>query len=593
MSRHDDTPDSPPADRPTDAPETSPRPQPAPAQPPPSALAEAAWQLEPVWPHERKGVLRNEAGLLLDDLLTRVARGRGALDVALSEGLAALAEGDRLLRLGWSGAGDYARERLGVSERTTQAMVRLGRELRRRPLLRQAVWSGEVSVRKAQSILAVAQGDAEAAWVERARRDTVRALEVAVRAEGGGSEEEEAWMRVGFHLPEEIRLKVDRALDLAGRLLGPAAPQWQRFEAMAQEYLGSLPVGSAGSGGPGGEPGLDHGAAAEAAVGRLAPWDRDPWNDPTITLLSIGQPVATWRAAVEEALEQESGRWSFLSTAEPVPAPSVEAAEGDIVPRALDAELTRLAALRDEWDELVGHLAMLVRSLGLWRDMCFVSFSHYCSERLGLALRSVEQRIWLTRKLHELPQLRAAMRARRVSYEQARIVAGVATEATLPRWLERAGQLTCLDLRREVQAAETAQRCARQELDIRLPRAVAVLLAAALEAARRASETWLTPAACLERVADHFISTYEGLPSPRRTPNRRVLERDGGFCQVPGCSRAAAHAHHLVYRSRGGGDEASNKVSTCAPHHLHGVHRGWVRVSGVAPHGLRWELGEK
>ena len=32
-------------------------------------------------------------------------------------------------------------------------------------------------------------------------------------------------------------------------------------------------------------------------------------------------------------------------------------------------------------------------------------------------------------------------------------------------------------------------------------------------------------------------------------------------------------------------------VSLCAAHHLHGVHRGWVRVRGQAPEGLTWELG--
>jgi hypothetical protein len=70
------------------------------------------------------------------------------------------------------------------------------------------------------------------------------------------------------------------------------------------------------------------------------------------------------------------------------------------------------------------------------------------------------------------------------------------------------------------------------------------------------------------------------------------VERDRGFCQVPGCSRAAAHAHHVTFRSRGGGDEPENLVSVCAAHHLHGIHRGWIRVSGTAPDGLRWEVGE-
>ncbi len=74
-------------------------------------------------------------------------------------------------------------------------------------------------------------------------------------------------------------------------------------------------------------------------------------------------------------------------------------------------------------------------------------------------------------------------------------------------------------------------------------------------------------------------------------PRRRWIARDAGFCQVPGCSRAAVHAHHVIYRSRGGIDEESNMVSLCAAHHLHGVHRGWVRVRGQAPERLTWELG--
>ncbi len=38
--------------------------------------------------------------------------------------------------------------------------------------------------------------------------------------------------------------------------------------------------------------------------------------------------------------------------------------------------------MRDGWDELVGHLGLLVSMLGLWRTMGFASFAHYCAERL-------------------------------------------------------------------------------------------------------------------------------------------------------------------------------------------------------------------
>src|SRR5512138_960155 len=98
-------------------------------------------------PHERADVLRDEAALLVDRLLVRVARGAGALDVAIGEALAGLAEGDCVLRLGYSGLGDYACERLGIAGRTAQGMARLARELRTRPLLASAVRRGEVSAR--------------------------------------------------------------------------------------------------------------------------------------------------------------------------------------------------------------------------------------------------------------------------------------------------------------------------------------------------------------------------------------------------------------------------------------------------------------
>ncbi|HET6922295.1 MAG TPA: HNH endonuclease, partial [Anaeromyxobacteraceae bacterium] len=125
---------------------------------------------------QRRGLARDQAALLVDRLLAPVARGRGALDLAIGEGLGALSAGDRTLRLGYCSIGDYARERLGLPARSAQVMAQLSRELREKPLLRQAVLCGEVSASKARAILRVIFGDNEAAWVERARAETVRAL---------------------------------------------------------------------------------------------------------------------------------------------------------------------------------------------------------------------------------------------------------------------------------------------------------------------------------------------------------------------------------------------------------------------------------
>lgn len=56
-----------------------------------------------------------------------------------------------------------------------------------------------------------------------------------------------------------------------------------------------------------------------------------------------------------------------------------------------------------------------------------------------------------------------------------------------------------------------------------------------------------------------------------RELRRRVLKRDGGLCRV--CKhRRACEAHHLLYRSLGGKDEARNLISVCMECHrdIHG-----------------------
>ncbi|HEU4385002.1 MAG TPA: HNH endonuclease, partial [Anaeromyxobacteraceae bacterium] len=174
---------------------------------------------------DRRGLVRHEAALLVDRLLAPVARGRGALDLAIGEALGVLSLGDRALRLGYASIGDYAREKLGLKPRTAQAMAQLSRELRRAPLLQDAVLRGEVSASKAQAVLPVVFGDNESAWVERARAETVRALERAVRTERGEEEAEESWDRIYVPLSAAERAVADEALLLAGKVLGTLPPR--------------------------------------------------------------------------------------------------------------------------------------------------------------------------------------------------------------------------------------------------------------------------------------------------------------------------------------------------------------------------------
>ena len=154
------------------------------------ALAPPGRPPEPCNPAELRALVLGGVGGEADSeacekLLALAARAEGALDLAIGDGLAALCLGDRLIRLGFSNLGDYAREVLGIQERTAQAMAHLSRELRTRPLLRAAVRAGEVRPRSAQAVLPVADGDAEARWVERARlRDGPLAREGGSRGAG-------------------------------------------------------------------------------------------------------------------------------------------------------------------------------------------------------------------------------------------------------------------------------------------------------------------------------------------------------------------------------------------------------------------------
>jgi 5-methylcytosine-specific restriction endonuclease McrA len=89
---------------------------------------------------------------------------------------------------------------------------------------------------------------------------------------------------------------------------------------------------------------------------------------------------------------------------------------------------------------------------------------------------------------------------------------------------------------------------------------------------------------------EHFIEVWEPALRARGTLQKQVLERDGGLCTVPWCSRAAEHVHHIRFRSRGGSDDLWNLTSICAIHHLQGVHKGRIRLWGEAPDNLHWEV---
>jgi hypothetical protein len=478
----------------------------------------------------------------------------GALDLAIGDGLAAISEGSRLVSLGFSSLQDYAREILDVKERRAQAMAHLSRELRRRPLLRAAVVAGEVRIRHAETVLPVAIGDAEGSWVERARTETVRALEAAVRAVRVGGEPDDEWTRLRVRLSEEERAEVDEALAIAGRVQA-GSTRAARLEAMAQEYVAEHPI-EAG----------DDGARLAAGAFRRVDLER--------------------QARLEARLEEETDRWSFLERVGGVAAPALEW-EG-LTALEVDATLKALARERRERDGLFGWCAHAVRRSGLWRTAGFASFEHYCKERLGLSARAVEQRAALERRIWELPALRRARDAG-LSYERLRLLSRL-PDRDVAGWVERARGLTCVALRAALDDRDEAQMRAARVLRALVPERTALLLQSAFRAVRAVEGRLLDDGRCLVFVARHFAETWRAVGKPGKTRSQRIRLRDRERCCVPGCSRRAVHAHHLTPRSKGGSDEPGNLVALCAFHHLRAVHGGYLRVRGTAPDDLVWEV---
>jgi len=510
------------------------------------AVACLGWRL----PRVRDPAVARRMAHGIHAALVHVATGRGAVDIAIGEGLAALNVGLRAMDLKYSNINDYAREELGINASTAAKMERLARRLRDLPVIRDAVRRGVITARKAEIISTVAK-DNEAYWLIQAQAGTVRSLKAEVRAER--DPEEERWVNLCTQVPPEKRPVLDLGLALAGMVLEkPTASNSERVEAWCQEYMST----------------------------RRAPEDEhvdDLMFTPEDDLESL-----------KEHLEKLHRQWGDLAKPAPMKAP---AESGEIDPWRLDRELKGHVEARRRWDEVFGQLVMLFQSIRGWDHLGFATFGHYCEEELGMGERAVAQRAALERGLVRNPLLRQALAEKRLSYEKARLISRDAAPEEVPGWIEQAQHLTCVELRRRLHESGEAQMCARGQFNVWMPESVAALLKGACRALRAAAKRWMWAEDCLVALAEHFIETYKHLLAWAKTLQRRIRARDRHVCQVPGCSRAAVHAHHINPRSQGGTDDEWNLVSLCAAHHLHGIHGGRIRVTGRAPDALAWEFG--
>ncbi|MFI5403208.1 MAG: HNH endonuclease [Planctomycetota bacterium] len=495
--------------------------------------------------------------LRLDEALTGVARSQGVIEFAIGRTLARLFRGDRLLQVGCSRETDYARERLGISPSLAYAWAQLARGLEDRPLLRQAVAAGMVSCRKALAVMPLAVGDLEPAWTEAAMRLTLREIASAVRAAGKESVEErfEAEAIVLPMTPAQQE-RLDAALALARQTIGPEARRWQCMEAIAEEWLSSF-------------------GEWEGKAPAAPPREDSPRR---------AKILAKQLAAIEDALAaiREVGE-----------DPSTDNA------LALDARARRLMAARRRFDEVFGALAAEARSKRVHETLGY-SFEEYCEERLGMSAGTVRQRIWLERRMQDLPALRQAVVSGRLTYSKALVVARHATPFDVEGRIEAAASTTCQQTERAGEAEEDRKNRGDHVRRLWAPKDAAQSVRDAIASAQAWSVgtrgVEIDAGEALALVADHFVEVWtanRGSDERRWIDKlrREVLVRTGGLCSVPGCSRAARHVHHIVFRSHGGKDTKENEIGLCMPHHLHGIHMGYLEVTGRAGERLYWKLG--
>jgi hypothetical protein len=542
-------------------------------------------------------VARAEAGVCgtrLDAHLLRLARQEALCRRVL--GLVARAFLARRChqRLGFARVGDYTRERLGLSAREVQELARVADRLERLPLLAEAFRRGQVSWTHVRLLTAVASGATEATWLERARGVTADQLALRIRlsAVGGGSATPlpdpnddgiDGEPRLRFHVrcPAAVRRCWLDAAELASAMSGEPLPPWRAAEAVAAEALASPEVGP-------------HDVEPEGSLGPAVRCGGDP------------PPEDRWPGVAETLPPDIASLAHDLDRCDAF---------------RLDGRLRAAQRALQCIDWQTGRLLRAMADRRLYRAFGCASLAVYVRERLGLSPRKARDLIALERRGRRVPALADAYRNGEISWLRALVLLPVLRESTASAWLRRAREVTLRRLgaevewamevvareggstgqgevwppehggslvlpERQIRALDDAERC-DAEVAFAGPASVVALVRRAVAACtRRGEPSWRG----FSRVV--ALAHEEWSRQPRhRDP---VFARDGWRCAAPACSsRRNLHDHHVVFRSRGGGNVHQNRITLCAWHHLRGVHAGVIRVCGEAPGELRWEIGTR
>ncbi|OLC53413.1 MAG: hypothetical protein AUH92_06110 [Acidobacteria bacterium 13_1_40CM_4_69_4] len=388
----------------------------------------------------------------------------------LGQGLHELHSGSLYRPLGYVRLADYLSERLGISLRRCQSLLRMERALRDLPTLAAAFDAGLVPASKIQVLAGAATPATQEIWLARAQRLTVRQLAEQVRVARPDVPDTEAMgadLLVSFAAPGYVVALWHWALDLVRRVAGRQEPAWRCAEYLAAEYLSGAPTASpsspaastlspgsgseaaardtahqAGETGTGGErrEGDKDGAASPARPPRDA-GGLGAWSEATQAVRDALRPLGA--AADPDAIL--AGRHPL--TPDPREGRGLgEPARGGTAdgpdPWDLDRRLRALVRLRQSLAWRQGRLLRPLAFFALFDDLGYRSLEDFSTEVLGMSPRRARYLISLERRLAALPLLLDAYRRGLVTWCQARLLVRVAWPGTQSRWIRYARQVT-------------------------------------------------------------------------------------------------------------------------------------------------------
>ena len=515
-------------------------------------------------------------------------------------------------RLGQARLGDYTKSHFGLSRSAFSELAKIEKRLAALPSIAGAFDAGRLSWSKLEIVVAMAGPESEAELVAFAERATVRQLEQELRRARNACVDDtqdkgERWQNFSRRVQPLVRAKFERAIEHCRTTAGARHARWRAIDWIAADFLAGVhPL-------RGSEwterleeydwkQGL-HGAAQPLTPALPSQAPRAPSEGrgqaPPLQFVHDHRELSdeeTFYDFARRDLEETSGGWSLLDWAIPraeLPPEITELGEGvdEATPHELHARILKVLRYLQQVESETAPLLRHFHAAGGTEALAFFDCRHYLEQRAGLPARAFWRFAQLSRWARRSPELSSAWARGEIHAGHAKQIDRVL--GTLPEqpWIRRAQQTHLprfeLELILALCGRLEAMRCSTkiELLWFRAPESVIWHWMAALKEA----EYIAPPGACaVELVLDSFLSQ----PLEKIGREHRIFERDDWRCQAPNCfARANLQAHHVVFRSRGGGDEPDNLVSLCWSCHSHGIHEGRLKVSGKAPADLTWEVG--